>query len=714
MAGQEELRLTVSVDDQASAQLQGLRAQLSAMGGGAQAAGMERVRRQSTEVAGGFAGLSRELSTFATRAGVIGGVVGAISSKLIELGSNFVNRVTDVKGYSDAIVTLNKNATLTGTSAAQFQANMDLMRESTGATAEQAAAGLKTFGAVWTDLQKQNSQFRQSLLQQRMTPENRREMVNVLEQMRQTDPTNAANIWLDYLERVEKHYQSIGQAALGAQIKARELARVGLEGMDRPFRIVSPEQEQLAAGRTAGAKEFADAHNAASTAWGRMATSAASILTSVIPINQNMNAVKSDVEAGADALEKWEASLRKSGGLLNWIKQNAPGWLKGEPPPDTRTDRQKMQDAQMEAFRKREAEREAERAAQEARDRAARGAGPAMGRPPSAPVARPPGAAPSRFPPAQRAAPTVVVPPPAATAPSETEPGVVVDPAEQQRLDAEAARQAAEVEKRRRAAQPPRSVWDLLFGRGAQAQPPARQQFTAAGAVGPATTRFMPDPNFLAGHEANVGVAGGTIEDRRVIELQTTATQASTEEMQRLREAFEALKPPVPTATATQVTPSPTAEIVAPAPAPIIVPQQAPFTERFGEWPQPQQEEAPFGERFGEWPQPQSQQLVPLDTDRAAPPSAFAGGKFDLMGGSIMDQGQIGQALDTRALDRAASRDVNVNGTGKISVDVRAPAGTRVGAQGQGLFKTTEVNRQTQMLPAEYGPVAATGIGAGE
>jgi hypothetical protein len=60
--------------------------------------------------------------------------------------------------------------------------------------------------------------------------------------------------------------------------------------------------------------------------------------------------------------------------------------------------------------------------------------------------------------------------------------------------------------------------------------------------------------------------------------------------------------------------------------------------------------------------------------------------------------------LDTAPLDRASSQRVDVNGTGKISVDVRAPPMTKVAAEGDGLFKKTEVARQTQMQLAQEGP----------
>jgi GH24 family phage-related lysozyme (muramidase) len=53
---------------------------------------------------------------------------------------------------------------------------------------------------------------------------------------------------------------------------------------------------------------------------------------------------------------------------------------------------------------------------------------------------------------------------------------------------------------------------------------------------------------------------------------------------------------------------------------------------------------------------------------------------------------------DRAALDNQMAQ--KVEGTGKLSVHVNAPRGTKVGAEGGGLFKKTEVTRQTQMEPA--------------
>jgi uncharacterized protein (TIGR02594 family) len=84
--------------------------------------------------------------------------------------------------------------------------------------------------------------------------------------------------------------------------------------------------------------------------------------------------------------------------------------------------------------------------------------------------------------------------------------------------------------------------------------------------------------------------------------------------------------------------------------------------------------------------------------------------KLERTGGSVYGGTQFGTSLtpERRELDRDMGREVahRVEGTGKLTVDVNAPAGTRVAAEGGGLFKKVETNRQTQMAPASQGPSA--------
>ena len=82
---------------------------------------------------------------------------------------------------------------------------------------------------------------------------------------------------------------------------------------------------------------------------------------------------------------------------------------------------------------------------------------------------------------------------------------------------------------------------------------------------------------------------------------------------------------------------------------------------------------------------------------------AGRGERLDDDNASPVSRDQIERARDI--LNR--NQSMKVEGSGKLSVDVNAPKGTRVGAQGKGLFKTVEINRQTQMEPAKRGPADA-------
>jgi hypothetical protein len=110
----------------------------------------------------------------------------------------------------------------------------------------------------------------------------------------------------------------------------------------------------------------------------------------------------------------------------------------------------------------------------------------------------------------------------------------------------------------------------------------------------------------------------------------------------------------------------------------------------------------------------------PTWKDRADAPLSKLG---EQLGGKDLDQmrsavksryrniGPDGEELDQMrsAVDRARNQNVNVNATGKLTANINAPPGTNVKMEGGGLFKKTEVNRQTQMVPASVGPAQAGG-----
>ncbi|WP_028164124.1 hypothetical protein [Bradyrhizobium elkanii] len=89
-----------------------------------------------------------------------------------------------------------------------------------------------------------------------------------------------------------------------------------------------------------------------------------------------------------------------------------------------------------------------------------------------------------------------------------------------------------------------------------------------------------------------------------------------------------------------------------------------------------------------------------------------AGATASLPGGSSQSAFRSGGgysvlAEDRQQIDKSQAASTKVEGSGKIRVDVNAPKGTKVGAEGGGLFKDVEVNRQTQMEPARRSAQAA-------
>jgi hypothetical protein len=66
------------------------------------------------------------------------------------------------------------------------------------------------------------------------------------------------------------------------------------------------------------------------------------------------------------------------------------------------------------------------------------------------------------------------------------------------------------------------------------------------------------------------------------------------------------------------------------------------------------------------------------------------------------------EILEARESLRKQNEAQKVEGSGKIKVDVNAPRGTKVDAEGDGLFRTVEINRQVQMDAAARGPSDST------
>ena len=339
MAGElEELRLVVTIDDQATAQLANLRTQLSQVGTGQQAAGMERTRRQTTEMAVGFRGLREELSSFATRAGLIGGVVGALTSKLLELGSQFVGKATDVKGYSDALLEMNVSANRASMSTAQLRANIEHFRISGGVGEAAAKRQIEALQQKTTEVEIPGSRAQRELFQGLRTPQEVADMQRMLRDILQAHPADRPGVILEQARQMEEYQK---QAAIrrgeteesarriGAEAMRRYLGFWGAPDLDRvktAFPRATPEAEEVEKRRFEQSEKFREASETLSTNFGKASDNVTAFALALTPLPDLMRQL-------ADWSTKFLKSQQKQAEVAGKM-QEAAEKAEAEAPPD--------------------------------------------------------------------------------------------------------------------------------------------------------------------------------------------------------------------------------------------------------------------------------------------------------------------------------------------------------------------------------------------
>jgi len=732
VAETEELRLTVTLDDQASAQLGALREQLNGLSDAAQrqqrAAGTSAGgRRQQREAAQGAKETAQEMGRLATTIGVVSGVVGGVVSRITDLGLTFASRALDVRAYSKEIVNLHDNAYAMGTDAAQLQSSIEHLMEA-GVPKETATKELGDFNQRVAELGRAGSALNRDLIYRDQTGF----MMDFRNRMLAAKENERLDIVHDAGVRLRKLWIERGESeAAAAAAEQKFYARLGVQEIMRrypkgPLPEATPQQKQLMEDRKRAAEQFELQMNRSEITVGNIYKTFTAIGLEFLGINKAVGSVNTYSSAVLKDLMNWETSLRKTDGSMDELIAATIKWgetadtfvgrelarlakdaakfvddvkagykvlqdmgvlPKPPPPPGSREAIQQEQmrkfqeqqkyDKELQIQLQQEAEAESlpgtqaasrkaatdKRAAEEAEknriielekwqqeQRRLHPPAPRMGTTPGAPLieAPPEGVAPE-------AVPSV-----------ETAP---LTPAQQKRKEA--------AEEANRAAAAARSVQSL-----------------------PNITPALPLPLMPLGIVT-------TLFQRYFEARQAPAVTPTTPDaLQRARELLnqQQSEPPAATAPPQPATAPPQITVAPTPPQPIIVPTSpAPPVPSYGEG---DLDLFNFGKRSEAEPPPR--------IFAQAPPSAFEGGMpIDLAGmgsaGSATgaERGQTPGWQTAALLDRA--RDVNVNGTGTISVDVRAPAGTTVKAAGGGLFRRTEVNRQVQMEPAEFGPTLPVG-----
>jgi GH24 family phage-related lysozyme (muramidase) len=170
MPEQEELKLVVTLDDQASAKLASLTEQLSKLGGGGGSGAydqmgkaMEQMAGHASKASGGIKGLASEM-VFATAKGTFfGNVLAKGAEEAFKLGKQILERATDLNKLTLEINATTIAAERMGSTTAALENNLRAFRTG-GLSIEAATKNVAGFSDAIADLSLVNGQLRGQLL----------------------------------------------------------------------------------------------------------------------------------------------------------------------------------------------------------------------------------------------------------------------------------------------------------------------------------------------------------------------------------------------------------------------------------------------------------------------------------------------------------------------------------------------------------------------
>jgi hypothetical protein len=663
--------------------------------------------------------------------GRVSGIAQELTHQILDLGKDLFARATDFDGYAKAMVNLQDTARSTGQAMGDTRSIIDTMKQS-GITAEQAAKQLENFSEFVADLrQGPMSPGSRRLLGDIQDPETQQEMQKYAASVR--GATSYAERLNKTLEMRDRILRDAKDPITGASAVREFERRVGIPLANYPagtrFKEATAEENKLQEDRMQGAREFQKTQQEMATNWERIGTSMAASAMQMLNLNRNMESGSGILGTIATTAERFETTLRNSkdvsqaivelmgklipsaeqaqkniqahqeaqqkagpeGGLdVVWrtMRDAALGTLGLTPPSMAGSFAGGLPFGAYRAYRARHrGEEQAEPPAPQPieiplpRPQPERPAPPI----PPAPVGEQPAPFAERFaavPQPEQARPAPQPEQPAPPTPEPGRPPAVAPeapatfaerfaPAAPSPAPAAAEQHASLLDENNRALKELSDVLNRLTTR----QPVDTQMSGLAPGLG-ADAGVVAQPPKPAPGDEPPKPAPEMIEPPKPIEKQAEAPQKPAE---------NALTPPGQGMVGSPTDSAPVAPVM-PAPDPSWIEKLI----------------APIGH----W--------LSSTSEAMTTPQLETGKQKDARISQLDAWSEATLPEVSSKLDQAASQNVEVSGTGRIAVDVNAPSGTSVTAQAEGFFKSTEITRQTQMMPAEFGPAPATGISAGE
>lgn len=321
MAEEQELKIVVTLEDQASASLVKLNEDMRQLGGSA-TAGLDKMGRSAKETARSAKELHGELGALATRAGLVGGVVGGITAELTKMGLELVGRITDLQGLSRETVALGRAAASMGTSSAQLESNINTIRRF-GISAAEAERGLAVFHERLGDLQRINSSTFQTLATDFGAGVDA--VTKLADDLRRLKPEEAYTRVREFIEAERDRITKVA----GPQAGAREASRISMLFAGAPWladvktnlATVSAWEEELYEKRRAHMQEFMASSVTTSIEMDKVAKSFGSI--AALMVTPAMQRLEQVVTGLAKISEYGETQFRKTPQTLQTLTPRA-------------------------------------------------------------------------------------------------------------------------------------------------------------------------------------------------------------------------------------------------------------------------------------------------------------------------------------------------------------------------------------------------------
>ena len=326
---QDELKLTVALDDQASEQLGNLQKALSGIVTAAAPAaqGLNQLG-QSLRGAGSHAqNLHSNLGGLAARGGLIGGFFFEVGRNVEKMAQDFAKATLDIKAYADAMVSLEVSASRASIGAAQFQRTISDMRAS-GIGAAEAAKNIQGFADALGDLQREQSRVRENLFAGLRGAEFE-DMRRLMQRVQSSDRATALDEIKKFGDDIRAYWTSLGQAERGAAAQRDFYRQWGVPDIDKlreQLRSVTPELERMYAMRMGNAQSYQSSVEKTKDNWERSVRSVQATAFRVLPIRESAEAIAQFSEDISHWLESWEGAISDAGDELNKIQTSEGGF----------------------------------------------------------------------------------------------------------------------------------------------------------------------------------------------------------------------------------------------------------------------------------------------------------------------------------------------------------------------------------------------------